>query len=139
MEFNRIEHYDVFPGDVIVFWADISNPPEEVQSAARDIEPWNYSPNCFGLCVNYSFAAKEFYLVTDTGASPEDCRTIFYTDQDGGKHWFRADISQELLDQIFTECGKNVRHVEKTLSAAQAEPARRKFPKTNRQTKGRYR
>lgn len=106
MEFNGIEHYDVFPGDTIVFWADVSNPPEEVQAAAREIEPWNFSPNCFGLCVNYSFAAKEFYLVTDMGAPSEDLRTIFYTDQNGDKHWFPADIPQELLDQIFDECGK---------------------------------
>lgn len=77
MEFKGIEHYDVFPGDVVIFWANLSNPPEEVQSAAREIEPRNFSPDCFGLCVNYSFPAKEFYLVTDMGASPEDCRTIF--------------------------------------------------------------
>ena len=47
MEFKRIEHYDIFPVDVIIFWADVSNPPEEVQSAAKEIEPWNFSPNCF--------------------------------------------------------------------------------------------
>ena len=125
MVFNGIEHYDVFPGDVIVFWADISNPPEEIQRAAREIEPWNYSPNCFGLCVNYSFAAKEFYLVMDTGASPEDCRTIFYTDQNGDKHWFSADIPQELLNQIHAECGKIVRNVDKRLTPQRNAPKKK--------------
>ena len=136
MEFKRIEHYDIFPVDVIIFWADVSNPPKEIQAAAREIEPWNFSPNSFGLCVNYSFAAKECYLVTDTGNSPEDCRNIFYIDQDGDKHWFRADIPQDLLNQVFDECGKIARHIEKALSvsrtalstaqAAQARPLRKK-------------
>lgn len=120
MEFKGIEHYDVFPDDVIIFWADVSNPPEEVQAAAKKLEPWNFSPNCFGLCVNYSFAAKEFYLVTDTGNSPEDCRNIFYIDQDGEKHWFRADISQKLLDQVFDECGKIARSVEKAMGMSRS-------------------
>lgn len=136
MEFKRIEHYDIFPVDVIIFWADVSNPPKEIQAVAREIEPWNFSPNSFGLCVNYSFAAKECYLVTDTGNSPEDCRNIFYIDQDGDKHWFHADIPQELLNQVFDECGKIARHIEKALSvsrtalptaqAAQARPLRKK-------------
>lgn len=136
MEFKGIEHYDIFPDDVIIFWADVSNPPKEIQAAAREIESWDFSPNCFGLCVNYSFAAKKCYLVTDTGNSPEDCRNIFYIDQDGDKHWFRADIPQDLLNQVFDECGKIARYIEKALSvsrtalptaqAAQARPLRKK-------------
>ena len=122
MEFKGIEHYDIFPDDVIIFWADVSNPPKEIQAAAREIESWNFSPNCFGLCVNYSFAAKKCYLVTDTGNSPEDCRNIFYMDQDGDKHWFRADIPQDLLNQVFDACGKTAKDIEKALSASRTDP-----------------
>lgn len=122
MEFKGIEHYDIFPDDVIIFWADVSNPPKEIQAAARGIEFWNFSPNCFGLCVNYSFAAKKCYLVTDTGNSPQDCRNIFYMDQDGDKHWFRADIPQGLLNQVFDACEKAAKDIEKALSASRTDP-----------------
>jgi len=144
MEFKGIEHYDIFPDDVIIFWADVSNPPKEIQAAAREIESWNFSPNCFGLCVNYSFAAKKCYLVTDTGNSPEDCRNIFYMDQDGDKHWFRADIPQDLLNQVFDECGKTAKDIEKALSASRTDPpatraAQAKPTRKRRMAKGRDR
>lgn len=114
MEFNGIEHYDVFEGDVIVFWADISNPPQAIQTAAQEIAGPEFSPEFFGICVNYSFAEKEFYVVLDTGVSEKDYRNIFYIDQDGDKHWFKTDIPSELLEQIIGECKKVVREQENT-------------------------
>ena len=75
----------------------------------------------FGVCVNYDFLDKEFYLVTDSQntESPEDePSNIFYTCQDGNKHWLKADIPQELLDRIFNECGKVVSDREKVQAAS---------------------
>ena len=118
MEFNGIEHYDVFKGDVIIFWADISDPPKEIQAIAQEIDGSDFDPHGFGVCVNYSFVDKEFYLVLDTGcagASEGEERNLFYIDQGGDKHWLKTDIPQELLDRIFEECGKVVSNIAKTL------------------------
>lgn len=52
----------------------------------------------------------------------KDCRNIFYIDQDGDKHWFRTDIPQNLLNQVFDECGKAAKHIEKALSASRTDP-----------------
>lgn len=109
MEFERIEHYDVFEGDVIIFWADISGLPNEIRDIAQEIDGCDFNPNGFGVCVNYSFAEQDFYLVTDMGyigAPEDDRRNIFYIDQNGDKHWLKTDIPQELLDRVFEECGK---------------------------------
>lgn len=111
MKFIRIEHYDVFEGDVIIFWVDIAGLPKEILAAAKEIDGCSFNPNGFGLCVNYSFADNQFYLVVDTGyvgaSEVEDCN-IFYVDADGNKSWFKTDIPQALLDRIFKECGKIV-------------------------------
>ena len=124
LEFNGIEHYDVFEDDVIIFWIDVSGPPEEIRSIAQEIDGCNFNPYGFGVCVNYSYVDKEFYLVTDAHntEAPEDgpCN-IFYTDQDGDKLWLKTDISQELLDRIFTECGKIVSDREKEQAGIRLE------------------
>ena len=111
MEFERIEHYDVFEGDAIIFWADISGLPKEIQDIAREIDGCGFNPDGFGVCVNYSFVEMDFCLVTDMGdigAPEDDRRNIFYIDQGGDKHWLKTDIPQELLDCIFEECSKIV-------------------------------
>lgn len=121
LEFNGIEYYDVFEDDVMIFFIDISGLSEEIQSIAQEIDGCNYNPHGFGVCVNYDFLNKEFYLVTDSQntESPEDepCN-IFYTCQDGNKHWLKADIPQALLDRIFNECGKVVSDREKVQAAS---------------------
>ena len=125
LEFNGIEHYDVFEGDVIIFWADISDPPKEIQAIAQEIDGSDFDPHGFGVCVNYSFVDKEFYLVLDmgcAGASEGEERNLFYIDQGGDKHWLKTDIPQELLDRIFEECGKVVSNIAKEqLNTAELE------------------
>lgn len=113
MEFKGIEHHDIFEEDVIVFWADISNPSQAIQAMAQEIDGAEFSPDRFGICVNYSFVQKDFFVVTDTEMASEDHRSIFYIDQNGNKHWFKADLPQELLDQIIGECKKVVQETEK--------------------------
>ena len=125
MEFNGIEHYDVFEGDVIIFWANISDPPKEILAIAQEIDGSDFDPHGFGVCVNYSFVDKEFYLVLDmgcAGASEGEERNLFYIDQGGDKHWLKTDIPQELLDRIFEECGKVVSNIAKEqLNTAELE------------------
>lgn len=108
MKFKRIEHDDAFEGDVTIFWIDISDPPQELQDIAKEIDGCDYNPEAFGVCVNYSFAEKKFYVVVDLGETEDDRRNIFYIDRDGDKHWFETEIPQELVDHIFEECGKVV-------------------------------
>lgn len=50
MEFKQVEHYDCFP-DETVYWAEITDPPQEIQDRAREIDGETYDPNGFGLCV----------------------------------------------------------------------------------------
>ncbi len=131
LEFKGIEHYDIFEGDVIIFWADISNPPLAIQAIAQEIDGADFSPDSFGVCVNYSFNEKEFYVVIDTGTSlpplpPEDYRNLFYIDQDGDKHWFKTDIPSELLEQIVGECQKVV-HEQEQLAKQPRQAHKKRF------------
>lgn len=122
MEFKGIEHYDVFDDDVIIFWADIAGLPEEIQAIAREIDGCGFDPDRFGVCVNYSFAEKKFYLVTDMGESEDDLRNIFYIEQDGDKHWLKTDIPPELWDRVVKECGRVVSEGGFELPRAATEP-----------------
>jgi hypothetical protein len=41
LEFNGIEHYDVFEDDVMIFFIDISGLSAEIQSIAQEIDGCN--------------------------------------------------------------------------------------------------
>ncbi len=105
LHFIGIEHYDEFP-DAVLFWVDISNPPLEIQKAAKNIDGQDYRAAGYGMCIFYERAGNCFDIVTDTDLDTGDSRNIFYIDRDGNKHWFQLDISKEFSAQIFAACGK---------------------------------
>ena len=103
MEFKQIEHYDCFP-DETIYWAGISDPPQEIQNRAREIDGEAYSPDCFGLCVFHKLSTHEFEVMTETAYPTGESGNIYYVDNDGDKHWFKADLSEDLLKEICDTC-----------------------------------
>ena len=106
----QMEHYDIFEDDVIVFWVDVSNVPQTMQTAARQIDAGRFDPNCFGVCVNYDFERRQFYIVADTEESEAHPGNVYYIDSAGGKHWFTAELPQAFLEQAFLACVQAVAH-----------------------------
>lgn len=103
----QVENYDLFD-DVISFWVSISGVPQSIQAKARQIDGDKFNPDCFGLCVNYDFEGKEFYVVVDTELSAENPGNVYYIGIEGEKHWFAAELSQMFLEQAFLACTKAV-------------------------------
>lgn len=104
MIIDQVEHYDIFEDDVIIFWLDISDVPQTLQTEARQIDGEHFEPNCFGICANYSFQERQFCIVIDTEASTVRPSNIFYIDRDGDKHWFTTELSQAFIEQVFLMC-----------------------------------
>lgn len=104
MIIDQVEHYDIFEDDVIIFWLDISDVPQALQTEARQIAGEHFEPNYFGVCANYSFQERQFCIVIDTEASTVHPSNIFYIDCDGDKHWFTTELSQAFIEQVFLMC-----------------------------------
>lgn len=114
MKLNGIDHYDHFSVETI-FWAEISDVPGIVQNTAEEIDGDEYNALCFGMCVCYDWAKNEFAIVTDRELSTDEQCNIYYIDNDGDKHWFKADIPDQFSDQVFAACdrinaGKDVKY-----------------------------
>lgn len=110
MKAEQVEHYDIFEDAVITFWVDLSNVPQSMQAEARRIDGEHFDPTCFGVCVNYDFEQRLFYIVVDTEASAVRPSNIYYIDHTGGKHWFTAELPQALVEQVFLACVYAVAH-----------------------------
>lgn len=108
LKFNGIEHFDRFE-DGIIYWAEISDVPDAIQSKAQQIDGPAYNSNCFGLCVCYDTATNKFELVTDTDLSTGNSRNIYYIDNDGNKHWYKSDLAPAFIEQIFGTCDRLIR------------------------------
>lgn len=123
MKFNGIEHFDRFE-DGIIYWAEISDVPDAIQSKAQQIDGPAYNPNCFGLCVCYDTATNKFELVTDTDLSTGSSRNVYYIDNDGNKHWYKSDLAPAFIEQIFGACDRLVREIKPPI-AGQIKDAQR--------------
>jgi len=106
----QVEHYDIFEDDVIVFWVDVSNVPQAIQANARQIDADRFDPNCFGVCVNYDFERRQFYIVVDTEESETHPGNVYYIGRTGDKHWFTVELPQAFLEQTFLACVQAVAH-----------------------------
>ena len=107
MKFDGIEHFDKFD-EVIIFWIDASEMPPDIQEQAKQIAMEDYEEDWFGLCVHYNFEDKEFYIVTDTDFETGESCNVFYIDYDGDKHWFKTDIPDEFVAEMFEACRKEL-------------------------------
>jgi len=105
LKFNGIEHFDHFT-DETIFWAEISDVPAAIQEEAKKIDGDEYHALCFGMCICYDWAEKEFAIVTDTDLSTGSPCNIYYIDNDGDKHWFQMHIPDEFARQVFAVCGR---------------------------------
>lgn len=107
---EQVEHYDIFEDDVIVFWVDISGVSPAMQTIANQIDGDSYDPNCFGVCVNYDFKQRRFYIVIDTQTSVSNPGNVYYINSTGDKHWFSAKLTQTFIEQAFLVCVQSVAH-----------------------------
>lgn len=105
MKFKEIAHIDHFD-DATIFWAELSDVPLHIQIEAQKIDGAEYSATCFGMCINYDMATKEFAVVTDTDRFTRDVGNIYYVDNDGNEHWFQAEMPKEFMNQVFATCDK---------------------------------
>lgn len=103
MKFDRIGQYDHIE-DVTVFWVEISDLPQDIQDEAKLIDGKAYDPECFGMCIYYNWTREKFVIATD--ADTGNVRNIFYVDDNGDNHWFKAEIPQEFADEVFAACNK---------------------------------
>ena len=105
MEFKQVEQYARFP-DTTIYWAAISDPPQEIQNQARKIDGEAYDPDGFGVCVFHDLSTHEFALMTEKAYPTNENRSIYYVDIDGNRHWFKADLAEEALKEIYDACEK---------------------------------
>ena len=103
MKFNGVEHFDLFE-DEIIFWAEIHDPPQAIQDAAKKIDHQEYDPKRFGVCIYLGTGTNEFDMITDSDPSTGESRNLYYIDVDGDKHWFQAELPEPLLQEIYAEC-----------------------------------
>lgn len=103
MKLDRIEHIDYFEGATI-FWADLSEAPQELQDLARALDGSEYDPMRFGMCIHHDVATGEWSVVTDTDLSTGENCNVFYIDKEGDKYWFKADLTQDFVLLVFMEC-----------------------------------
>ena len=122
MKFDQIEHYDHFDTETI-FWADISDMPEVLQGKAREIDGAEFNPSCFGVCVIYDWAKKEFDMIVDVDPSTGKHCNVYYIDTDGEKHWFKAELAPEFTQEIFAACDKDLKAIQESKTHIQQKGA----------------
>lgn len=105
MKFNGIEHFDHFDGETI-FWGALSDPPQEIQDAARKIDGDNYRGDCFEICAHYDVKTGKTDIVTEAEPSSGEKLNIYYVDNEGDKHWFKAELPEDFVKQLFDACGR---------------------------------
>ncbi len=103
MRMDGVEHWDHFH-DETIYWLDLSDMPEEIQASAREIDGEEYNERCFGMCVVHDLSANEYVVVTDSSDPANADSNIFYVDNEGDKHWFRADLPEAFVKEVFSAC-----------------------------------
>lgn len=89
---------------------DVSSIPHAMQAEARRIDGEHFDPSGFGVCVNYDFEQRLFYIVVDTEASAVRPSNVYYIDHAGDKHWFTAELPKVFVEQAFLACVHAVAH-----------------------------
>lgn len=110
MKAEQVEHYDIFEDDVITFLVNVSSIPQAMQAESRRIDGKHFNPSGFGVCVNYDFEQRLFYIVVDTEASTVRPSNVYYIDHAGDKHWFTVELPKTFVEQVFLACVHAVAH-----------------------------
>ena len=103
IKFDGIEHLDEYV-DAVIFWIDVSDLPPAIQQQAKQYDLEQYNEKGFGVCIHYGIEEMGFNIVTDTDFDTGESRNVFYIDNDGDKHWLRADIPDEFIAEMLAEC-----------------------------------
>jgi len=105
LKFNGIEHYDHFM-DETVFYAELTDLPQEIQDAARAIDGPHYDPSCFGICLCYDLKTKTVAIMEETSLSTGEKCSVYYVDNNGDKNWFAVELPAGIERQLFDACMK---------------------------------
>jgi hypothetical protein len=138
MKFVDINYYDDFISEVI-FWIELLEPPLEIQQQAKQFDGDNYDETCFGLKVSYDSEKKEFSVVTrqeeEMDRDTED--NLYYIDNIGDEHWYKAEIPEDCKRQIFAECQKIIDSFEELAKETDATKELKETQGTKKQPKER--
>lgn len=105
MKFERVEDVDYFENET-QFWVSVSDVPEQLRAVCRRIDGENYSDEAFGMGAYYDVPTDSFELMTERPFDTDEICNIFYVDDNGKRHWFRVEIPEDVINQIFAECRK---------------------------------
>ena len=105
MKFEMVDGVDHFE-DETQFWVFISDVPEHFRAEGRKIDGENYDDSAFGMGAYYDVPTNRFELMTERPSNTSELCNIFYVDNDGERHWFRAEIPEDFINQVFAECMK---------------------------------
>ena len=105
MKFECVEFADHFENET-QFWVFASDIPEHLRAEGRKIDGENYNDTAFGMGAYYDIPADNFELMTEIPFGINELCNIFYVDNDGKYHWFRAEIPEDFINQVFAECKK---------------------------------
>lgn len=102
MKIDFIEHVDDFDDEIVVY-LQLSDPNENLEKQAREIDGENYLPNCFGICYVKNIEDEEMFSITEFNDD------IYYIDNDGEKHYLEMisnEFDKEIMEYINTELNK---------------------------------
>ena len=90
--------------DETVFYAELTDLPQDIQEAAQAIDGPHYDPSCFGICLCYDLKTKDVFIVTDTDLSSGEKRNVYYVDNNGDKKWFSVELPEDFTQRVFDAC-----------------------------------
>lgn len=108
MKAGQVTDYDIDRDSAITFWVEISNLPQAILDEAQEIDGDGYDPSYFGVCVNYSYETRRFYIVTEPEAGQDPPGNVYYLGSDDEQHWLTAEMTPEFLERVFLACAHAV-------------------------------
>lgn len=108
MRARQVTDYDISGDSVITFWVEISNFPQAILDKAKEIDGDWYDSRYFGVCVNYSYKTRRFYIVTEPEAHEAPPGNVYYLGSDDEQHWLTAEMTPEFLERVFLACAHAV-------------------------------
>ena len=78
--------------------------PADIQEAARAIDGSDYSSDCFELSISHEVDSDELIVLEDRHFPDDKPLNVFYIDNDGRRHGFHVDLTEELMQSIHAAC-----------------------------------
>ena len=90
--------------DETVFYAELTDLPQDIQKAARAIDGPHYDPSCFGICLCYDLKTNTVAIMEETALSTGEKCNVYYVDNNGDKKWFAVELPEDFTRQVFDAC-----------------------------------